>query len=118
MAFDTLCRRSELVDLMALDITKNDLTTQQRFYLSIKLRKSKTDQNSQGKWLHLSEQGSAAPQEWLIAANISEGPIFRGIDRGNKIGEKLGCFQIARIYKKIANKAQINCATIKNISGH
>lgn len=118
VAYDTLCRRSELVDLMAQDIKKIVSITQQRFCLSIKLRKSKTDQNGQGKWLHLSELGSAALQEWLIAAEISEGPIFRGINRGNKIGEKIGCGQIARIYKKIANKAQINCDTIKNISGH
>jgi site-specific recombinase XerD len=118
VAYDTLCRRSELVDLMAEDITKNGLTTQQRFCLSIKLRKSKTDQNSQGKWLHPSEPGSSALQEWLIAANISEGPIFRGIDRGNKISEKLGCGQVARIYKKMASKAKINCDTIKSISGH
>jgi site-specific recombinase XerD len=118
VAYDTLCRRSELVDLMAQDIAKNISTTQKRTCLSIKLRKSKTDQNGQGKWLHLSEPGSAALEEWLLAAGISKGPIFRGIDRGNKIGEKLGCGQIARIYKKIANKAQINCDTIKGISGH
>jgi site-specific recombinase XerD len=118
VAYDTLCRRSELVDLMAQDITKNASTSQQRSCFSIKLRKSKTDQNSQGKWVHLSEEGSAALQEWLIAAEISEGPIFRGINRGNKISEKLGCGQVARIYKKIANRAKINCDTIKSISGH
>ena len=103
---------------MAQDITRNVSTVKQRFYLSIKLRKSKTDQNSQGKWLHLSELGSTALQEWLIAADILEGPIFRGIDRGNKIGEKLGCGQVARIYKKMASKAKLNCDTIKSISGH
>ncbi|MBU3621095.1 hypothetical protein [Polynucleobacter sp. CS-Odin-A6] len=70
VAYDTLCRRSELVDLMVQDITKNVSTTQQRFCLSIKLRKSKSDQNSRGKWLHLSELGSVALQEWLIAANL------------------------------------------------
>lgn len=118
VAYDTLCRRSELIDLLAQDITKNVSTTQQKFCLSIKLRKSKTDQTSQGKWLHLSELGSAALEKWLLAAGISNGPIFRGIDRGNKIGEKLGCGQIARIYKKMANKAQINCDTIKNTSSH
>ncbi|WP_370625428.1 tyrosine-type recombinase/integrase [Polynucleobacter sp. CS-Odin-A6] len=34
------------------------------------------------------------------------------------MGEKLCCGQLARIYKKIVNKAQINCDAIKNISGH
>lgn len=37
IAYDTLCRRSELDDLMAQDITKNNSTNQQRFCLSIRL---------------------------------------------------------------------------------
>lgn len=118
VAYDTLCRRSELVDLMAQDITSNTLISSQNHCLSIKLRKSKTDQNSQGKWLHLSESASIALEEWLNISNISSGPIFRSINRGNTIGEKLGSGQIARIYKSMASKAHLSCDTIKNISGH
>lgn len=109
-------QRSELVDLMAQDIVENFSTIKHRLCLSIRLRKSKTDQNSQGKWLHLSELGSAALHEWLLAADISEGPIFRGIDSGNKVGEKLGCGQIAQIYKKMANKAKINAIPLKTLA--
>ena len=118
VAYDTLCRRSELVDLMVQDITNNTSISSQNCYLSIKLRKSKTDQNSQGKWLHLSESASSALKEWLSISDISSGPIFRGINRGNAIGEKLGSGQIARIYKRMASKAHLSCDTIKNISGH
>ena len=118
VAYDTLCRRSELVDLMAQDITNNASALSQNCCLSIKLRKSKTDQNSQGKWLHLSESASVALEEWLNISNISSGPIFRSINRGNTIGEKLGSGQIARIYKRMASKAHLSCDTIKNISGH
>ncbi|OZB49072.1 MAG: hypothetical protein B7X60_02315 [Polynucleobacter sp. 39-45-136] len=118
VAYDTLCRRSELVDLMAQDIANNTSTSSQNCCLSIKLRKSKTDRNSQGKWLHLSGAASVALMEWLNKSNISSGPIFRGINKGNTIGEKLGSGQIARIYKRIAAKADLSCDTIKNISGH
>ena len=118
VAYDTLCRRSELVDLMVQDITNNTSTSSQNYYLSIKLRKNKTDQNSQGRWLHLSETASSALKEWLNISNISSGPIFRGINKGNAIAEKLGSGQIARIYKRMASKAHLSYDTIKNISGH
>lgn len=118
VAYDTLCRRSELVELMAQDITNITSTSSQNCCLSIKLRKSKTDQNSQGKWLHLSEAASAALKEWLNISNIYSGPIFRGINKGNTIGEKLGSGQVARIYKRMASKAHLSCDTVKNISGH
>jgi site-specific recombinase XerD len=118
VAYDTLCRRSELVDLMAEDIRRESTEKVAGVQLSIKLRKSKTDQNSLGKWLHLSDLASKALEQWLMASGIHLGPIFRGINRGNEIAEKLGSGQIARIYKKIARKANLDCDTIKNISGH
>jgi site-specific recombinase XerD len=118
VAYDTLCRRSELVDLLAEDIQRESTEKGEGVRLSIKLRKSKTDQNSLGRWLHLTEQASGALEQWLVASGIQLGPIFRGINRGNEIAEKLGSGQIARIYKRMARKANLDCATIKNISGH
>ena len=118
VAYDTLCRRGEIVNLLAEDIKVAQSKCGFNNQISIKLRKSKTDQNGQGKWLHLSEQASLALQEWLTSADIYEGLIFRGIDRGNKVSKKLGCGQIARIYKQLAKKANLDEASIKGISGH
>ena len=118
VAYDTLCRRSELVDLLAEDIRREPTEKAESVRLSIKLRKSKTDQNSLGRWLHLTEQASRALDQWLVASGNQLGPIFRGINRGNEIAEKLGSGQIARIYKRMAVKANLDCDTIKNISGH
>ena len=118
VAYDTLCRRSELVDLLAEDISRDSTETAENARLSIKLRKSKTDQNSLGSWLHLSGQASRALEQWLVASGIQLGPIFRGVNRGDEIAEKLGSGQIARIYKRMASKANLDCDTIKNISGH
>ncbi|OYY17206.1 MULTISPECIES: site-specific integrase [unclassified Polynucleobacter] len=118
VAYDTLCRRSELVDLLAEDIQREPTEKAESTRLSIKLRKSKTDQNSLGRWLRLTDQASIALEKWLVASGIQLGPIFRGINRGNEITEKLGSGQIARIYKRMAVKANLDCDTIKNISGH
>ena len=118
VAYDTLCRRGEIVNLLAEDIKVAQSKCGFNNPISIKLRKSKTDQNGQGKWLHISEQASLALQEWLTSANIYEGLIFRGIDKGNKVSKKLGCGQIARIYKRLAKKANLDEASIKAISGH
>lgn len=63
VAYDTLCRRSELVSLQVKDVKiniKNEIETS-----SILLRKSKTDQDSTGKWLHLSPRAHLALVEWM-----------------------------------------------------
>lgn len=52
VAYDTLCRRSELVSPQVKDVTINMKNSIEMS--SILLRKSKTDQDSTGKWLHLS----------------------------------------------------------------
>jgi site-specific recombinase XerD len=118
VAYDTLCRRSELVNLLAEDITWTEIKINSQQIASIKLRKSKTDQCSQGKWLHLSHEASLSLDEWLTESAITIGPIFRGITRGGKVTGGLGCGQIARIYKRIATEAKIDSETIKHISGH
>ncbi|WP_114638114.1 site-specific integrase [Polynucleobacter necessarius] len=118
VAYDTLCRRSGIVDLLIDDIKFILSENGKNKLISIKLRKSKTDQQCQEKWLHLSLSATAAAEEWLAKSEIHSGPIFRGINRANQISGNLGAGQIPRIYKKLAKKANLDCATIKNISGH
>jgi site-specific recombinase XerD len=118
VAYDTLCRRSELVGLLTEDIQKNPAGNGANIQISIKLRKSKTDQSGQGKWLHLTQEASQALEEWLSISQNRSGPIFRGINRGNQVSEALGSGQVARIYKGMARNAGVDCDTIKNISGH
>ena len=118
VAYDTLCRRSEIVNLLVDDIKFRLSEGRMDRLMSVQLRKSKTDQDCQGKWLHLSLSATAAVEDWLAKSEVHSGPIFRGITRANQITENLGAGQIARIYKKLAKKANLDCATIKNISGH
>src|SRR6185437_8241957 len=75
-------RRSELVSLDCSDLA---FTSEG---LLIKLRRSKTDQEGQGRQIALpfgsnaSTCPVAAMRAWLEAAAIAEGPVFRSIPEG------------------------------------
>ena len=117
VAYETLCRRSELVSLLVKDVKiniKNGIETS-----SILLRKSKTDQDSSGKWLHLSQRAHLALMSWVKELPEGQEYFMVGIDRGGRIsGRSLGSGQINRIYKRIARDAGLNELVIKRISGH
>ena len=113
-AYDSMCRRSELVSLHIDDAiidTKNKT-------FKIKLRRSKTDQDGIGHWLHLSNASQQAILTWIEASNIATGKIFRGIKRGQIITEDLSSAQINRIYKSIAARSSTDESLVKQISGH
>lgn len=77
IAYDSLCRRSELVSLQVEDLTLIDTLPEPSFKL--RLRRSKTDQDAKGRWLYLSNETQKALNDWLKATDIQSGKIFRGI---------------------------------------
>lgn len=87
-------------------------------HTTILLRRSKTDQESAGRWLHLSERAQAALKQWLEIIKEDKGPLFRGITNNHKITGQLGAGQVNRIYKKTARNAQLDENLIERISGH
>ena len=116
VAYDTLCRRSELVSLQVKDVKiniKNGIETS-----SILLRKSKTDQDSTGKWLHLSQRAHLALVEWMKELPEGQEMLYCGLNRALDISPQIGAGQINRIYKKIAKKAGLDESAIEGISGH
>lgn len=113
LAYDSMCRRSELVSIEFEDIQNPDDLE----HLKIRLRKSKTDQERIGHWLYLSNRTKQALQSWIQESGISNGPLFPGRTRnGKKV--PLGADQISRIFKRIATRAGIEPAIIEHISGH
>lgn len=58
LAYDSMCRRSELVSLRTSDMSVSELDAQSQ--LKIRLRKSKTDQEQQGRWLFPSPRSADA----------------------------------------------------------
>ena len=117
VAYDTLCRRSELVSLQVKDVKiniKNGIETS-----SILLRKSKTDQDATGKWLHLSPRAHLALVGWMKELPEGQECLIVGIDRGGRISRNsLNSGQVNRIYKRIARDAGLDELVIEGISGH
>ena len=100
-------RRSEIVGINFEDIE------QVAEGLIITIRRSKTDQLGKGRKIGLpfvdSDQNFCAAralQNWLTAAKIKNGPVFRQIGKGRKtIGERLDDKQISRVVKGYSKKA-------------
>ncbi len=113
IAYESMRRRSELVALRVEDIEWLDDQG-----ASILLRRSKTDQLGQGKWIHLSTEATNAVQGWLTAGGINSGFLLRGIRTSGTVTESLCESRISRIYKHLARKANIQEQTVREISGH
>jgi integrase len=108
-------RRSELVDLEAADVTKQDEG------IVIMLRKSKTDQTGQGRKIgipfargrHCAVKALVA---WLDKVPAADGPIFRPIDRhGATSANRLSGQAVSLIIRERLQKAGLDPA---GFSGH
>jgi site-specific recombinase XerD len=113
VAYDSMRRRSELISLRVDDIEwlPNECA-------SVLLRKSKTDQQGSGRWIHLKTETANALNQWLSAAQINEGLIFRGVKSSGAITTSLCESRISRIYKALARKSGLTEFIVQNISGH
>lgn len=116
LAYDSMCRRSELVSLRISDIKTNE--ADKTGEMKIRLRKSKTDQELQGRWIFPSKRSMEAMNLWIEQAKLTDGYLFRGINNAIEINDELNCSQINRIYKRIAKNAKLPQETIDHISGH
>jgi site-specific recombinase XerD len=115
-AYDTMCRRSELTALQVEDVESTLVGGVER--VTILIRRSKTDQESTGRRLHVSEKTKKALEEWMGRLDMKHGQLFRGVNRAQKITPTPGSSQINRIYKRIAKKAGLSHNLTHGISGH
>ena len=109
LAYSTLRRSSELTSLRIEDLTISDDGAG-----SILLRQSKTDQTRSGVLLPIDAAAMKAIYAWLAQSRLSSGCLLRGI-QGDSINDSLDPGQVARIFKSLAQQAQINP---KSVSGH
>jgi site-specific recombinase XerD len=103
LAFSLAARRSELV---ALDVEDLEECPEG---LRVRIRKSKTDQEGVGATVAVCRGSIACPVaavlDYIKAANITSGALFRRIRRGNHITDhRLGAQTICRIVKDHAAK--------------
>ena len=109
VGYDILARRSELVSLTIEDIQEHS---------KILIRRSKNDPYGDGRLAVLSPETVQYLSNWLSAANIKTGPIFRSI-KGSRINKNsMHEHSVGRILKIAAREAQLPTEVIQNISGH
>lgn len=108
-------RRSELV---ALEVADLDFGTDG---LTVTLRRSKTDQEGEGRKVGLPYGNAPATcpvrslRAWLEAASVSAGPVFRAVHTHGQIRGALSGRDVARIVKRTATAAGMDAA---RFSGH
>ena len=109
LGFAGAFRRSELVGLDVEDCTfgKDGLT--------VTLRRSKTDQHGVGRKIGIpyGSNPETCPirvlQMWIEQAGIVGGPLFRSINRHGQVqAGRLGGIDVARIVKKLADRAGLD----------
>lgn len=113
VGYESMARRAELVSLKVSDIEKLEGGASR-----ILLRRSKTDQTSEGKYIHLGETTTASLCQWIDRAKIIEGFVFRGVQSSVSLTESLGASHVSRIYKKLACNAGLPKSVQARISGH
>ncbi len=109
-------RRSELVALRVDDVTRT------RDGLVVRVRRSKSDQEGRGaeKGIPYASRPSLCPvralADWLEAAGIAAGPLFRAVDRFGRVREAaLSDRSVARIVQRAAAAAGLDPTTV---AGH
>jgi len=113
LGFAGAFRRSELI---ALEVT--DLAFEAEG-VRIHIRHSKTDQEGRGQEIAIPRGSKLLPvnavQDWLKAAKIEDGPVFRSIDRHGRIGTALSAQSVALIVKWHAETAGLDP---RDFAGH
>lgn len=115
LGFSGALRRSELVGLDVADLGPD------RDGLRLRIRRSKTDQEGAGQEIAIPHgrllRPVAALQDWLQAAGIDGGPVFRPVSRFDRVrrNERLTDRSAARIVKAYAGKVGL---AIEDFSGH
>jgi len=108
-------RRSELVGLDVSDVTET------ADGLVLVVRRAKTDQEAQGARIGLPYGNTAATcpvralRAWRDASGVTDGALFRSVDRHGHVGERLHAADVARIVKRAAGRAGLDAA---RYSGH
>jgi site-specific recombinase XerD len=111
LGFAGAFRRSELVGFDVEDCSFG------RDGLTLTLRKSKTDQNAEGRKIGIpyGSNPDTCPvrtiQSWMELAGVSTGPLFRSINRHGQVQMgRLSAIDVARIVKKLVKRAGLDAA--------
>lgn len=110
VASDALLRVSEVSDVRVDDVAFEDDGSAR-----LLLRRSKTDRQGRGALLFLGPRTAELVQEWIAAAGVKEGALFRRIHRTGRVAsEGMGSGSVRRVIVQRALAAGID----GRVSGH
>jgi integrase len=113
VAYDTLCRRSELVALR-----REDLQAGPHGDGTLLVRRGKTDQEGAGMVRFLAPDTMKLLHSWIEAAGITDGALFRSVRKGGRVGDALDPGDVARLFKAMVQAAGLTPEQVTGISGH
>ena len=82
------------------------------------VRRSKTDGEGEGEIVWLGPDTVRLVRAWLERSGVSEGRLFRSVDKGGRLGERLHPSQVPRIFKGMAREAGFPDTVVRGFSGH
>ncbi len=113
VAYDAMLRRSELVALQVVDVTR-----ERGGSASLLVRRAKNDPEGGGAILYLHRDSMKLLSAWLSASGIADGPLFRSTRKDGTLGGRLPASQVPRIYKAMAERAGLPEQMVRRLSGH
>jgi integrase len=113
VAYTTMGRRSELVGLL-----REDLQVEADGFGTLVIRRGKTDQEGAGAVAPVTPDAMRHLLAWTDAAGIADGPLFRAVLKGGRIGGALDAGEVGRVFKAMARAAGLSEGDTARISGH
>jgi len=113
LAYDTMCRREELVNLRIEDIEEVGDGSG-----SILIRRSKTDAVGEGATAYLSPLTMRLLSEWLQASYLRSGPVFARVVGKDGVGNPLTAQIVTAVLRKVGQWIGLPEEESRRISGH
>jgi integrase len=113
VAYDTMCRREELVLLRVEDIAEASDGSG-----SILIRRSKTDTTGEGATAYLSPLAMRLVSSWLKESGLKTGPVFVSVRGATGVGTALTPQVVSTVFRKVGQWIGLERQEWERISGH
>jgi site-specific recombinase XerD len=113
VAYDTMCRREELVSLLIEDIESAEDGSG-----TVVIRRSKTDVTGEGATAYLSLLTMRLVAEWLSGSALKSGPLFARVVGRNGVGDPLTAQIVTAVLRKVGQWIGLDRKEWERISGH
>jgi integrase len=113
VAYDTMCRREELVSLVVEDIAEAGDGSG-----SALIRRSKTDTMGEGATAYLSPLTMRLMSTWLKESRLKAGPVFVRVRGAASVGESLTPQVVSAVFRKVGKWIGLERQEWERISGH